>query len=557
MMEKVNKFLLMVITMVVIMITAVGIDKGTQFYNSRKWEKERIERYRQSYADAADMQMTISQLSEDPAAIEAFIEENRAYFDEVLDVDLYEAGLFDGEVQEAASFNEMQENLPGNETENETGDAAADVWGSGMEGGLENGHGSVSDNEIGDVSENALQDVSDNALQDVSANMAGEVSGNEAGVSANRIARLGWSTVSGNSLLEKRKIRGSYIETQMQKNIDEEIIENNEIDFSDISIACLGDSITEASNLDSMEDYQQYAYPTKLKEILDAESITNLGIGGSSIGRYWDKAFVDRYREIPKDTDLIIVMGGTNDGFCLSQEEFGTMEERAENTFIGDLDELMRGLKEDYPEATIVFSTPLPNVLHDVLRKERDYLLPQVVIVNAIKKLAQEHEIPVIDLYNSNILDTHDAAVIYNYMPDGVHCNPAGYSLLAEHFAAELIKLYEDETAMEEDADESIDENENTDESTGENENTDESIDENENTDEGIDGNENTDESVDENENTDEGIDGDENTDESIDENENTDESIDENENTDEGIDENTDEDSGDYEDDPQPHKNG
>lgn len=127
------------------------------------------------------------------------------------------------------------------------------------------------------------------------------------------------------------------------------------------------------------------------------------------------------------------------------------MEERAENTFIGDLDELMGGLKENYPEATIVFSTPLPNVLHDVLRKERDYMLPQVVIVNAIKKLAQEHEIPVIDLYNSNILDTHDAAVIYNYMPDGVHCNPAGYSLLAEHFAAELIKLYEDEAAIEND----------------------------------------------------------------------------------------------------------
>ena len=47
-MEKINKFLLMVISMVAIMITAVGIDKGIQFYNNRKWEKERIERYRQS-----------------------------------------------------------------------------------------------------------------------------------------------------------------------------------------------------------------------------------------------------------------------------------------------------------------------------------------------------------------------------------------------------------------------------------------------------------------------------------------------------------------------------
>ena len=176
---------------------------------------------------------------------------------------------------------------------------------------------------------------------------------------------------------------------------------------------------------------------------MGAEKVTNLGIGGSSIGRYWADAFVDRYMAIPQDSDLIIVMGGTNDGFCLNQEELGTMEERKPRTFIGDLDELMRGLKENYPDATIVFATPLPNVLHDILRKERDYLLPQAILVTAIKQLAAEHEIPVIDLYNSNILDTHDAAVIYNYMPDGVHCNPDGYQIMAQHFAAELIKMYE------------------------------------------------------------------------------------------------------------------
>lgn len=456
-MEKVNKFLLMVISMVAIMITAVGIDRGIQLYNSRQWEKERVERYRQSYADAADMQLAISQLSGDQEAIEAFIEENRAYFDEVLDAEWY--GV-DGseEVQETASFGEVEGSDDGVESE-ASGAGPGDVSGNDMEGGFGEGQESVSGNGTGDVSGNVLQDVSANMTGDVSgnrpgdvsANLAGGISGNmQSGVSANRINRFGWSTVSGNSLLEKRKIRGSYMETQMQKSIDREVIENSEVDFSHISIACLGDSITEGANLEGMENYQQYAYPSKLKEILNAECVTNLGIGGSSIGRYWDKAFVDRYKEIPQDTDLIIVMGGTNDGFCLNQEDFGTMEERAENTFIGDLDELMRGLKENYPEATIVFSTPLPNVLHDVLRKERDYLLPQVAIVNAIKKLAQEYEIPVIDLYNSNILDTHDAAVIYNYMPDGVHCNPAGYSLLAEHFAAELIRLYEDKAAADE-----------------------------------------------------------------------------------------------------------
>ena len=87
--------------------------------------------------------------------------------------------------------------------------------------------------------------------------------------------------------------------------------------------------------------------------------------------------------------------------------------------------------------------TPLPNVLHDMLRKERDYLLPQFMIANVMKALGEEYEIPVIDLYNSNLLDSHDAAVIYNYMPDGVHCNQQGYKVLAEKIAAELINLYE------------------------------------------------------------------------------------------------------------------
>lgn len=240
------------------------------------------------------------------------------------------------------------------------------------------------------------------------------------------------------------------METQMQNVIDRKVIAESQIDFSNQTIACLGDSITEASNLSNMESYQQYSYPKKLGEILMAEKVTNLGIGGSSIGRYWADPFVERFTDIPADTDLIIVMGGTNDGFCLSQKELGSMEERKENTFIGDLDELMRGLKENYPQAQIVFATPLPNVLHDMLRKEREYLLPQSILVNAIKELAAEYDIPVIDLYNSNILDTHDAAVIYNYMPDGVHCNSDGYTILAEHFAAELIRLYEQDQELPE-----------------------------------------------------------------------------------------------------------
>ncbi len=455
-MEKINKFLLMVIAMMVIMVAAVGIDKGLKQIEAQKWEKERVARYEQARAEVNDMQLTISELSKDQEAIEAFIEENKAYFDEEDFWSEFEEELFfdeNGEVN--VSGNEgmklpdsMETDVSGNMEMDISGNDGIGVSGNSLEDVSGNNKMDVSGNmghdvsgNGGDVSRNEGMDVSGNTGTDVSGNMEVSVSGNEPGGMPNSEIM----SVSGNTLADKRKIRGSYMETQMQNDTDQSVIEGSTCDFSDVSIACLGDSITQASNLENMEDYQQYAYPTKLKEILGAESVTNLGIGGSSIGRYWDNSFVDRYKEIPKDTDLIIVMGGTNDGFCLTQEELGTVKERKPKTFIGDLDELMRGLKADYPDATIVFATPLPNVLHDMLKKERDYLLPQIILVNAIKYLAKEYEIPVIDLYNSNILDTHDAAVIYNYMPDGVHCNPSGYTILAEHFAAELIKIYEQE----------------------------------------------------------------------------------------------------------------
>ena len=47
-------------------------------------------------------------------------------------------------------------------------------------------------------------------------------------------------------------------------------------------------------------------------------------------------------------------------------------------------------------------------------------------------------------MYNSNILDSHEVDIVEEYVPDGVHGNPEGYQILAEHFAAELVRFYED-----------------------------------------------------------------------------------------------------------------
>ena len=323
-----------------------------------------------------------------------------------------------------------------------SGGRRTDVSGNGVSGNDVSGN-SVSENTV------SGNGVSSNS---VSENRISERSVSENDVSGNSISA---NAVSGNALpdpdldhrltlKERQEAMSSYKQTMRANEQDRKTISGNDIDFSEIKIACLGDSITQAVNLDTLDHYQELAWPHVLKEALGAEEVVNLGIGGSSIGRYWADAFVDRYTEIPEDTDLIFVMGGTNDGFCASFVEFGNSEERAPRTFWGDLDELMDGLKEDYPEAEVIFLTPIPNSLHDYLKAERKYLMPQEEFSEVIITLAEEHGMEVFDLYNSNILDGHDKDNILHLMPDGVHPNEEGYRILGEHVAAELIRLLDE-----------------------------------------------------------------------------------------------------------------
>lgn len=454
-MKTAGRVLATMIAMVAILLIAVGADKGLNYLERIKYEKECEELYAESHAQAEQLRTQLEELSQDEAAVETFLHEYAVDDLEDEDEDVLQEFL-------TASSSENGSEGSVSDGESVSGDAlsgeadAADV--------SENAHAFASGNDSSDrdfsdhmISGNAVSGggVSDHAISEngvfgnaVSGNSVSDNTVSENQVSGNRVSGGGISltTVSGNILVrptlrERRLEQSSYMETVEWNEADQVVIGQSTLDFSDKKIACLGDSITQAANLEGMEDYQQYSYPTKLAEILGAEEVVNLGIGGSSIGRYWQDAFVDRYMDIPEDTDLILVMGGTNDGFCLHRENVGNFEERSPRTLIGDLNELMRGLKENYPDAEVVFVTPLPNVLHDILRKDRPELMSQRVIVDSMIALAREYEFDVIDLYDSNLLDSHDAAVISNYMPDGVHCNPDGYRILAEHIAADLIRL--------------------------------------------------------------------------------------------------------------------
>lgn len=460
-MKRVNEILLVVIFMLTaVLAAAVGLKAYDVYDTNRQLARQQEEmELAQVFARNEEVQGRVSQLQEEILKLAANREELERFINRI------ESGELLAVAEDLAEENRTVsagDTVSGNGTVSGNNKLSSDSTVSGNDTVSSNGTISFNGMIIGDGTVSSDTSISGNSilLQNGTVSANSTVSGNldpfgnvipdlKGGVSGNGVS----DSIYGEErmpLEERRRLRSSLEETLEVNRADREQIAGNQVDFSGVKIACLGDSITAASNLEGEEGYQQYAYPSRLKDLLGAREVCNLGIGGSSIGRYWADAFVDRYQEIPEDTDIIIVMGGTNDGFCASDKEFGNLEERAYRTFCGDLDELMKGLKDSYPEADIFFATPLPNVLHDYLRREREHLLPQKDFVDVIITLAKEHGYGIIDLYNSNILDSHDVNVIADYIPDGVHGNQAGYQIMAEHFAAELIRYYGADRAEEE-----------------------------------------------------------------------------------------------------------
>lgn len=449
--RKLNEILLISIFVLTALLAAVVGLKAYDIYDTnRELAKEQEEReFAEVLARNAEAQNRVTEME---AEIQEMTRDRQELERFIADIQTAEKGTASG-----ASVSGNSDSLDDTVSENDGifgsevsgNDTVSDDTASGSFGISGNG---ILGNGVDSVSGNAVSG-NDSLLDDwlVSGNRS--ISDNST-VSGDLLSFLQGSSeyVQPEMTLEERRQLRSSLEETLEVNQEDQIrLAESKIDFSGKKIACLGDSITAASNLDSEEDYQQYSYPANLKELLGAEEVYNLGIGGSSIGRYWADAFVDRYQDIPEDVDIIIVMGGTNDGFCVADKEFGSINERAYRTFCGDLDELMRGLREDYPDADIFFATPLPNILQDYLMSERDYLLPQKNFADVILTLAREYDYEVIDLYNSNLLDSHDANIVAEYMPDGVHGNHEGYRILAEHFAAELVRYYESETDQHED----------------------------------------------------------------------------------------------------------
>lgn len=198
-----------------------------------------------------------------------------------------------------------------------------------------------------------------------------------------------------------------------------------------------GDSITEGVNTSEGKVYWNY-----LSEILELSIAEPYGLAGSCISSKSDTGtsiapFTARYKEIRKDADFIVVFGGTNDyGF---NTPLGNEEDISDISFYGALYEMLTGLKKEYPEAAIVFMTPLHRtgfgkLNYDSYRNDAGFTLDDYI--EAIKIQCAKLEIPVIDTNTVYGLNPSDNYVKENFLTDGLHPNEKGHKILAERIAS-------------------------------------------------------------------------------------------------------------------------
>ena len=199
----------------------------------------------------------------------------------------------------------------------------------------------------------------------------------------------------------------------------------------EIKLNLLGDSITYG---DKIADNNRI-YATLLAQRCNAVKTNNYGWNGSAIGGSHPDRFIDRYPLMDPDANLILVFGGTNDykGAGKDGTPLGVMGDATPTTFYGALNLLMCGLKQMYPDAQIVFVTPLRRVGYLRKNKQGAHLNQYVA---AIHEMAAFYGIPVIDLFEEPELDFSSMQAAY--LVDGLHPNEKGHALIAANLYRKL-----------------------------------------------------------------------------------------------------------------------
>ena len=209
-------------------------------------------------------------------------------------------------------------------------------------------------------------------------------------------------------------------------------------------ILFLGDSITEGVGPSDLE----HVYWKLLGKRTGAYCV-GYGISGTRIARQrsadeYEAAgnFCDRAAKMEDGADIVVVFGGIND-FYHGDAPFGTPEDRTSDTFCGALNVLITTLLEKYPDAVIVFMTPLHTPAEDDHFNGRGIRAAGTLYdyVDAIIDACGCYAVPVLDLFRLSGIQPKVDIIREKYLPDGVHPNDAGNLRIAERLEGFLKSL--------------------------------------------------------------------------------------------------------------------
>lgn len=205
----------------------------------------------------------------------------------------------------------------------------------------------------------------------------------------------------------------------------------------------LGDSITEGVGVSDAENI----YWRILARRTGAECL-GYGVSGTRIAKQLGENaeasldFNNRAEQMGDDPDVVLVFGGTND-FGHGNVPLGNMTDDTEYTFYGAVKALCCRLIRKYPQAQLVFMTPLHRALEEISMNEIGIrnISNLAGYVAIIREVAGYYGIPILDLYTTSGFQPEFPELRQRYMPDGLHPNDAGHTIMAHKIEAFLRAL--------------------------------------------------------------------------------------------------------------------
>ena len=192
---------------------------------------------------------------------------------------------------------------------------------------------------------------------------------------------------------------------------------SNEKDLSDLTLCCIGDSMTFPSAEGS--NALNPTYPETVKNILGLASVTNCGLSGSTVAN----STLSPSTPMSNDTrmasypnaDIIVVAGGYNDwGNSVPLGQLSA----SEDTFYGGYQKLIRYLIENNPSSLIIMViTPMANTVPTVKNTNNNTKLD---FINAIYDISRYYSIPLLDMHRNGQLGFYNKGTWTN---DGLHFN--------------------------------------------------------------------------------------------------------------------------------------